>query len=265
MRTQAALHEVSQVPPERPVKTGVLEDAVVAHIMSGSFSEIPRRQTEGASSAAPPFRVLLGQYDPDDRAELRRVLDGDARFQICVEAADAPATIAATLRRLPDICLLDVALPGGGVEAAWEISARLPSTKVVLRTDEYDDEELFAALRAGACGYLRRDSDPVRLPEVLTRVMAGEAAIPRSLVTRLVQGLRTGARRRQVLAASPGSEPLTSREWEVLDLLCQNLSTAEIADALTISKDTVRSHVSSILRKLQVPDRAAAIELCTHL
>ena len=265
MRTQTALHEVSHVPAVHPGQTGVLEDAVVAHIMSASFPDDPPRRTEAASSAAPPFRVLLGQYDADDRAELRRALDGDARFQICFEAADAPATIAATLRRLPDLCLLDVALPGGGVEAAWEISARLPSTKVVLRTDDYDDEELYAVLRAGACGYLRRDSDPARLPEVLTRVMAGEAAIPRILVTRLVQGFRTGARRRQVLAASPGAEPLTSREWEVLDLLCQNLSTAEIADALTISKDTVRSHVSSIIRKLQVPDRAAAIQLCTSL
>jgi DNA-binding NarL/FixJ family response regulator len=242
----------------------MLENAVVAHIMSGGFAEAPPRETGGASRAARPFRVLLGQYDVDDRARLRRVLDGDARFEICFEAADAPATIAATLRRLPDICLLDVALPGGGVEAAWEISARLPNTKVVLRTDDYDDEELYAALRAGACGYLKRDSDPARLPEVLTRVMAGEAAIPRVLVTRLVQGVRTGSRRRQVLAASPGGEPLTSREWEVLDLLCQNHSTAEIADALTISKDTVRSHVSSIIRKLRVPNRAAAIELCSR-
>jgi DNA-binding NarL/FixJ family response regulator len=257
------MHELGRASVTPAIEPGGLEDAVVAHVMSGSFSEVPPRET-GASSAAPPFRVLLGQYDPDDRAELRGALVADTRFQICFEAADAPATIAATLRRLPDICLLDVALPGGGVEAAWEISARLPGTKVVLRTDDYDDEELYAALQAGACGYLKKGADPARLPEVLMRVMAGEAAIPRILVSRMVQGLRTGARRRHVLAASPGGEPLTSREWQVLDMLCQNLSTAEIADALTISKDTVRSHVSSILRKLQVPDRAAAIELCSR-
>jgi DNA-binding NarL/FixJ family response regulator len=263
VRTQAALDEVSRAPATPAIEPGVFEDAVIAHVMSGSFSEVSRRET-GATSAAHPFRVLLGQYDVDDRAELRRVLAADPRLEICSEAADAPASIAATLRRLPDICLLDVALPGGGVEAAWEISARLPGTKVVLRTDDYDDEELYAALRAGACGYLRKGSDLARLPEVLMRVMAGEAAIPRIMVSRMVQALRTGARRRHVLAASPGDEPLTSREWQVLDLLCQNLSTAEIADALTISKDTVRSHVSAILRKLQVPDRAAAVELCSR-
>ena len=153
-------------------------------------------------------------------------------------------------------------MPGGGVGAAWEISARLPDTKIVMLTVSRDDADLFAALRAGASGYLLKDLDPDRLPDALAAVVAGEGALPGSLVARLVNEFRDrGPRRRAVLSSSPGGEPLTSREWQVLELMRDGLTTAQIADRLVISRATVRSHVAGILRKLRVPDREAALEL----
>jgi DNA-binding NarL/FixJ family response regulator len=133
---------------------------------------------------------------------------------------------------------------------------------VILRTRSYDDAELLAGLHAGASGYLAADADPARLPEVVTRAIEGEAVIPRALITRVIKGFRTTLPRRRIVAIGEEDVALTSREWEVLDLLCKGHSTAEIAEELVLSKATIRSHVSSVVRKLGVEDRAAAVELC---
>ena len=135
---------------------------------------------------------------------------------------------------------------------------------MLLRTRSHDDRELIAGLEAGACGYLATDTDPSRLPEVLARAIGGEAVIPRALMSRVIQGFHATLPRRRVQAVSDDIA-LTSREWEVFDLLCQGSSSAEIADELVVSKATVRSHVSSIVHKLGVSDRAAAIALCGRL
>jgi DNA-binding NarL/FixJ family response regulator len=122
-----------------------------------------------------------------------------------------------------------------------------------------EDRDLFAALRAGASGYLLKEMDPARLPHALSDVLNGEAALPRTLVTRLIDELRDRTpRRRKALAEGPYAE-LTSREWQVLDLLRQELSTAEIARRLVLSPVTVRTHVNSILRKVRAPDREALV------
>ena len=146
-------------------------------------------------------------------------------------------------------------MPGGGVAAAWEISSRLPRTKIVMLTVSREDRDLFAALRAGASGYLLKEMDPARLPHALNDVLNGEAALPRTLVARLIDELRDRTpRRRKALAEGPYAE-LTSREWQVLELLRQDLSTAQIARRLVLSPVTVRTHVNAILRKLQLRDR----------
>ncbi len=208
-----------------------------------------------------PIAVLIADDHAPTRADVRGILAEDGRFAVRAEAADAAGAVAAALEARPDVCLLDVRMPGGGVGAAWEISARLPDTKIVMLTVSRDDADLFAALRAGASGYLLKDIDPDRLPDALASVVAGEGALPGSLVARLVNEFRDrGPRRRAVLSPSPG-EPLTSREWQVLELMRDGLTTAQIADRLVISRATVRSHVAGILRKLRVPDREAALEL----
>lgn len=201
--------------------------------------------------------VVADDHAPT-RADVRDVLEADPRFRVVAEAADAAGAVEAALRHRPDVCLLDVQMPGSGVGAAWEITARLPSTRVVMLTVSQDDDHLLAALRAGASGYLLKDIDPERLPNALAGVLAGEAAIPRTLVARLLEDFRDRSGRRRRLVADDLRSKLTSREWEVLDLMRRGLATSEIARRLTVSQATVRSHVAAILRKLRVPDRESA-------
>jgi DNA-binding NarL/FixJ family response regulator len=182
-------------------------------------------------------------------------------FTVVAEAADGPAAVEAALSERPAIALLDVNMPGSGIKAAEKISEALPETVVVMLTVSRDDDDLFAALRAGASGYLLKDTDPGRLPFALRGVLEGEAALPRGLVARLIEEFRTrGKRRRLPLMRQRGVE-LTEREWEVLEMLHEGLSTAQIAERMSISPVTVRRHVSEILKKLRVTSRAEAIKL----
>ena len=205
-------------------------------------------------------RVLIADAQPRARARLRKPLEQDKRFEVSAEASDCAAAVQAALRERPDLCLLDIRLPGNAIAAAREIATRLPGTKVVMVTMSVDDDDLFNALRAGAVGYLPKDTDPARLPHVLQDTLDGGAPIPRHLVTRLVIEFRDhGPHRRTVL--SEDGHDLTSREWEVLALLRQGLSTQQIADRLFVSGTTVRSHVAALLRKLHLPDRDALRKL----
>jgi DNA-binding NarL/FixJ family response regulator len=207
-------------------------------------------------------RVLLADDHPPIRAEIRETLEQAGGFEICAEAGDSPAAVKAAVETRPDMCLLDIRMPGNGLAAAWEITSRLPTTKVVMLTVSRNDNDLFAALRSGATGYLLKDVDIDRLLEALGDVLSDEPSISKELVGRLVSEFRDrGARRRSVLAPPPGAAPLTSREWQVLDLLRHERTTAQIAEDLVLSQATVRSHIAGILRKLRVADRAAAVRL----
>jgi DNA-binding NarL/FixJ family response regulator len=198
------------------------------------------------------------------RAGVRAALEAGG-FDVCAEAADGPAAVEAALRERPDVCLLDVHMPGGsGIVAAAEISAQLPGTAIVMLTVSADEDDLFDAIAAGAAGYLLKDVDPARLPAALDGVLCGEAAIPRRLVGRIVEEFSERRRRRVPLQAGGGAE-LTVREWEILELLRSGASTAQAAARLGISQVTVRRHISEVLRKLRVPDRAAAFALLDRL
>jgi DNA-binding NarL/FixJ family response regulator len=166
------------------------------------------------------------------------------------------------MRKQPDICLLDIRMPGSGLAAAWEIAARLPRVKIVMLTVSDEDTDLFTALRAGANGYLLKNMNMRRLPDALLGVFAGEAAMPRELVARVLERFHGGEPRWRPLVTTGLSEGrLTSREWEVLALLARRCTTAEIAARLVLSASAVRVHITSIVRKLRVEDRAAAAEL----
>jgi DNA-binding NarL/FixJ family response regulator len=209
-----------------------------------------------------PYRVLVADDHARMRADVRQALEQHGAFRVCAEARDAATAISAATRERPDLCLLDVRMPGTGTAAAWEISGRLPQTKIVMLTVSRADEDLFGSLRAGASAYLLKDADAETLPDTLLRVLAGEAPIPPSLVARMVEQFRGSRiqRRRTVTGPSVG-QPLTSREWEVLELLYAGHSTRQIAARLVVSQSAVRSHIGSILRKLRVPDRASALRL----
>ena len=201
------------------------------------------------------IRVLIADDHEPTREDVRFALEQDERFEVCAEAADAPGAIEAAVRERPDLCLLDINMPGNGVAATWEIHARLPGTKIVMLTVSRDDRDLFGSLRAGASGYLLKDVDPRKLARPLISVLEGEVSLPRTLVSRVIEEFRDhGARRRQAMATG-GEARLTSREWQVLDLLRQELTTAQIARRLVLSPVTVRTHVNAIMRKLRVNSR----------
>ncbi len=209
-----------------------------------------------------PLRVLIADDHAPSRDDVRRALERDGRFGVCASVADAAEAIQAAVRERPDVCLLDIRMPGSGLAAAWEIAARLPQAKIVMLTVSDSDADLFAALHAGADGYLLKTMNLRRLPDALEGVHSGEAAIPRALVARVLEHFRGREPRWRQLAADDGfGERLTSREWEVLALLAQGLPTSGIARRLMLSTSAVRVHIAAIVRKLGVSDRAAAIDL----
>jgi two-component system nitrate/nitrite response regulator NarL len=206
-----------------------------------------------------PARVLIGDSHAPTREGLASALDADRRFCVCATTGDAAATVESARRERPDLCLLEVGMPGNGIAATWEITACLPATRVVMLNDSRADADLFAALRAGARGYLLKRSSTKGLVDSLSAVMTGEVAISPELVARLAEEFRDRAPRRRSVLHTTAETRLTSREWEVLDLIRKGMTTAEVARWLFISQATVRSHVASTLRKLHVPDRRAAI------
>lgn len=206
-----------------------------------------------------PLRVLVAD-DVATRAGIRIALERGG-IEVCVEAEDAETAVEAALDERPDVCLLDAGLPGGGIAAAAVILSKAPGTTVVVLAAAEDPNEMLDALRAGASGYLPKDIDPERLPQALEAALRGEAAIPRRLVAHLVEELRERSRHRRLALQNRPSIDLTSREWEVLELLHQGLTTADIAERLFITEGTVRSHVAAVLHKLDVPDRQAAVNL----
>ena len=209
-----------------------------------------------------PLRVLIADDHAPTRDDVRRAVDSDERFEVCAVAADAAAAVRVALLERPDVCLLDIRMPGSGLAAAWEIAGRLPQARIVMLTVSEENADLFSALQAGAHGYLLKTMSLKRLPDTLHGVCCGEAAMPRQLVARVLERFHGREPRwRRPVTGRPGTGRLTSREWEVLELLARGRSTAEIAQSLVLSGSAVRVHVAAIVRKLQVADRAAAVEL----
>jgi DNA-binding NarL/FixJ family response regulator len=207
------------------------------------------------------LRVLLADDHAPTREDLRWALTRGG-LSVCAEASDAAHAVQLALETKPDICLLDVRMPGGGVAAAWEIAARLPTTKVVMLSVSDEDADLFSALRAGAVGYLVKDLDLRLLPRALRDVADGRAAIPRALVTRMVKQFHTNEPRFRTTAVSTDLGPrLTSREWDVLAALSEGLSTREISRRLQIKPSGVRAHISALVHKLGAADRDEAVAL----
>jgi DNA-binding NarL/FixJ family response regulator len=204
------------------------------------------------------IRVLLADDHVPTRAGVRAALEEDG-FEVVSESGSGGAALAGALFHRPDVCVLDIHMPGGdGVEAATAIRDALPDTAIVMLTVSEEDQDLFRALRAGAAGYLLKDTDPDRLGAALRGVLDGEAAIPRLLMARIVEEFRHRDRRRLPMIGRPGLE-FTDREREVFELLRERKTTKEIGLALGVSEITVRRHVSGIVGKLGVPGREAAI------
>jgi DNA-binding NarL/FixJ family response regulator len=206
-----------------------------------------------------PARVLIADGDASTRTGLRVTLAA-AGFSIAGVSRDAESAVVAALAERPELLVLAADLPGGGMEASRKVAALLPGTRIVILSRDPSGEELVAAVRAGASGYLGEDVSQARLPAALRGILAGEVALPRRLTQHLLDELRSRNVRHAVVDAQ-ASSALTTREWEVLDLLIEETSTGDMAQRLGISQVTVRRHVSSVLGKLGLSSRAGVGDL----
>lgn len=204
--------------------------------------------------------VVVAAPNPLTRFAIRRALE-DGAFDICAEAEDAEDAVDAVLRERPDVCLLDLDIPGDAIAALSTIKSGAPSTAVVIVATPRDHPNLLTALCAGASGHIPEDIAPERLALALELALDGEIPLPRELLLTLIdQRSERGTRAHSALETEIGAR-LTNREWEVFELLREGLPTAEIARRLFVSRVTVRTHICSILKKLRVPDRESAIRL----
>ena len=210
---------------------------------------------------ASQLTMLLADDDAPTRMGVRLALEA-AGLRVVAEVATARAAVSEALRLRPDVCLLAIHLPGGGIEATRHIRDALPKIKIVMLTGSERDEDLFGSLRAGADGYLLASTSVDRLPHAIRGVVNGEAALPRQMTARLIREYRDRGRRPVPRLVVRGRAiELTVREFEVLERLRKDECTSEIAAQLGISDITVRRHVSAALRKLGASSRREAVDL----
>ena len=206
------------------------------------------------------LRVMLVDDHALVRAAVRDAISAPD-VEMVAEAASAEEALQLALAVRPDVLLVDIDLPGmDGVGLVRELAPRLPDTRIVMLTVSSADRHLVDAIRYGACGYLTKDLTPEALLRAVRSAYAGELAMPRGLAARLVHRLVESSRRSKT-TDDPALASLSGREVEVLRLLAEGLTDREIAEALTISPRTVETHVSSILHKLGVRNRAEAAQL----
>lgn len=213
---------------------------------------------KSASSPQQQHRILIADADPVVRKAVRRSLERQPDMAVAGEAGSATEAVELGSREA-ELVAIAASLPDkSGIAATREIMARSPATKVVVLARTDDDEDGLQALRAGAVGFLPKSIDPAVLPRVLRRVLQGEPAISRRLASLALSRVRDDYWRAH-LRFRPVSSPLTTREWEVLDLLHDGDSPEEIADALGLKVETARAYVRRIYRKLGASSREEAV------
>ena len=204
------------------------------------------------------MRLVIADADPLARRVIRDSLGATKRIVVVAEAKDGTQAVDLALHYKPDLVLTEVRLPGiDGIEACRRIVEKAPNVRVVMFSVDQDREVEMKALRAGASGFLSNDATTDAILRTLGAVARGEAAISRQLTMGLIEMMRRTSEHGAGLR--PVKSVLTSREWEVVDLMCAGAATREIADALFLSEDTVYSHSKSIMRKLGVHSRAEAV------
>jgi DNA-binding NarL/FixJ family response regulator len=207
------------------------------------------------------IRVLLCDDQALVRSGFRMILEAREDIEVVGEAEDGAQALELARRRRPDVILMDVRMPRlDGVEATRRLVEEGSEARILILTTFDLDEYVYEALRAGASGFLLKDLQPAQLVEAIRVVARGEALLAPTVTRRLLDRFAQG------LPGAPGEPPpelssLTERELEVLGLLASGLSNAELAERLFLSETTVKTHVSSILRKLGLRDRVQAVVL----
>ena len=219
-------------------------------------------RTDRPGAVSGPISVVLADDQALMRMGFRMVLEAEDDINVVGEASDGTAALAQAKALNPDIILMDVRMPGmNGIEATGLITRECPGTRVLILTTFDLDDYAFAGLRAGASGFLLKDTRPTELAEAIRTVASGEAVVSPRITQRMLEMFASSL-------PSSGAPPrisdsridtLTPREKEILVLMSQGLSNAEIAEHLVVSATTVKTHVGNVLAKLDVRDRVQAV------
>jgi NarL family two-component system response regulator LiaR len=200
-----------------------------------------------------PICVLIADDHAILRKGIRALLGTEPDIEVVGETGDGLETVAQARALRPDVILMDLVMPNmDGIEATRQITAELPDVRILVLTSFAADDKVFPAIKAGALGYLLKDSGPAELVQAIHQVHQGQPSLEPAIALKMLQELSHPPER------PPTPEPLSGREMEVLRLLAQGKSNREIAEQLVITELTVRTHVSNILGKLHVASRTQA-------
>ena len=209
-----------------------------------------------------PISVVLADDQALMRMGFRMVLEAEDDINVVGEASDGTAALAQAKALHPDVILMDVRMPGmNGIEATELIAQECPGTRVLILTTFDLDEYAFAGLRAGASGFLLKDTRPTELAEAIRTVASGEAVVSPRITQRMLEMFASSLPNsgQPAQATDPRIDSLTPREKEILVLMSHGMSNAEIADHLVVAATTVKTHVGNVLAKLDVRDRVQAV------
>ena len=198
-------------------------------------------------------RILIVDDHAIVREGLRALIETEPGMVLVGEAADGEEAVRMVSARDPDVILLDLVMPRmGGIEAIEQMKRNDPEARILVLTSFAEDDQVFPAIKAGALGYLLKDTSPRELLQAIRDVHQGEPTMHPTIARKLMRELQ------RPMSLPPTEEPLTQRELEVLRLVAQGLSNQGIADKLVVSERTVRTHVSNILGKLHLANRTEA-------
>lgn len=199
------------------------------------------------------IRVLLADDHPVVRRGVSALIDTQTDLEVAGEANNGREAVQKARLLQPDVILIDLMMPEmDGIQAIAEIKREQPAARILVLTSFYDDEQVFPAIKAGAAGYILKDSPPQELLKALRDVARGQSSLHPAIAMKLIREIN------QPPDLPRTADPLTGRELEVLRLLAQGMGNDEIARALVVSERTVGTHVSSILSKLHLANRTQA-------
>ncbi len=223
-----------------------------------------RRSGQERRTAYEQVQILIVDDHALFRVGIRQILEQEPDFEVVAEADDARTAIDAAFATNPDIILMDLSLPApGGIETTQRVKRELPAAAIVVLAHEEDEDALFESIKAGAAAFILKDIAPEDLVMVIRRVVAGEYLINDKVFSKPAVASRVLKEFRELAVygqeAAPIFAPLSPREVEILDNIAQGMTNKQVAYALSISEQTVKNHMSSILRKLSVNDRTQAV------
>lgn len=210
-----------------------------------------------------PIRVLVADDHPLFRRGLVNLLAETSGIEVVGEAASGPQAVELTGQLEPDVVLMDVVMPGGGIEATRAVCQAMPRVKVLMLTVSEDNENLFEAIEAGASGYLLKEIGPEDLVQAIQQVYSGQAPLSPVVAVKVLQRLRQTPGVKGPDAAA--SSQLTPREEEIVRLLALGLTNQKIAQRLVVAESTIKSHIRNLLRKSHTRNRAEIVTWGTQI